>query len=118
MSKITFQYQVTAQLQVEYDTETHELVHKGVGFNLEVSEEVNKDQFVDEKNLPNSLKGHEAVSHTLISALSANIYIAHQEGFMDSAEHLRKMIALLENQFIQNGDVEKGGNFGSSINKG
>lgn len=44
--------------------------------------------------------GVKALSQVLVQGLNANIQGAHQNGIMDSAEHLRYVISELERAFV------------------
>lgn len=51
--------------------------------------------------------GSKIMTNVLTQGLIANIHLAHQEGWRDSAEHLRYVIAELEKGFVAVADVVK-----------
>ena len=52
--------------------------------------------------------GAHVMMRALTSGLSATIHYAHEQGFIDSAENLRKVIHQLEQEFIQVPRIEPG----------
>ncbi len=79
-------------------------LHDGVSCVLNVSENVDKSQFFTAGNLLTKL-GAEALTVVLTEGLIANIHFAHSQGLCDSAEHLRRIIAQLEQGFITQGEI-------------
>lgn len=75
-------------------------------FNLEVSDNLLVSAYKD-KDENYTKEGCIALRETLISAVAANIHYAHQNGLIDSAEHIREAIKSLEALFIQNGDISR-----------
>lgn len=47
--------------------------------------------------------GHKAVTTTLVQGLIASIHAAHEDKTIDSAEHLRTIIEMLEDGFVSQG---------------
>jgi hypothetical protein len=71
---------------------------------LEVSENLDIQQYITEKGNYNK-DGTKALTNAFVQGLSANIHQAHQNGIMDSAEHLRFVISELERFFVENVNV-------------
>ena len=61
--------------------------------------------FFDENDFPNE-QGCEVITRTLVSAISGNIHMAHQCGYIDSAKHLRMVIEQLQEMFVLNPRLE------------
>lgn len=80
--------------------------HVATDFNLYVSKELDINKYLDKESLPNK-DGSNAISNVLIQGLVANIHMAHEKGFRDSADHLRWIISELERGFVQATNVEK-----------
>ncbi len=59
-----------------------------------------------EQGLP-TRDGSQVLSNVLIQGLVANIHMAHEKGFRDSAEHLRWIISELERGFVTVANVEQ-----------
>lgn len=80
---------------------------KGVSVELIVPDILDKDKYIDpDKGYPN-YDGTALITNTLTQGLIANIHMAHQNKFYDSAAHLRKIIKDLEDGFIGNMNIEK-----------
>lgn len=80
--------------------------HLSTDFNLELSEGLNKDVYLDKEGLPTK-QGSEALTNVFIQGLVGNIHQAHENGYRDSAEHLRYIIAELERGFVAVTEVTK-----------
>lgn len=52
--------------------------------------------------------GSHVMMRALTAGLSATIHYAHEQGFIDSAENLRKVISQLEQEFIQVPTIKPG----------
>lgn len=74
--------------------------HVATDFNLNVSENVDRNHFLDKEDLPTQA-GTKALSQCFIQGLIGNVHYAHEKGYWDSAEHLRYIISELERGFIQ-----------------
>ena len=72
---------------------------KSTDFNLTCSSNIDKSTYLDSGGLPNK-DGSVVLSNTLIQGLVGNIHMAHEQGFRDSAEHLRWIISELERGFV------------------
>lgn len=75
-------------------------------FNLSVSKNLDKKHFIDKNGYPTE-KGTKALTQCFVQGLIGNIHNAHKEGFWDSAEHLRYIIAELEKGFVAPANVSK-----------
>jgi hypothetical protein len=72
--------------------------HVATDFNLDVSKNLNRKQYLDKEDLPTK-DGTKALTQCFVQGLVGNIHQAHQKGYWDSAEHLRYIIAELERGF-------------------
>lgn len=93
-------------LGANLNTKTKEAFHEFTQFNLLVEGPVPESAYLDETGLVNK-EGSKALSTTLVQGLVANIHMAHEKGFRDSAEHLRWIIAELERGFVAIVDIKE-----------
>ena len=93
-------------LCVDIDPKTKKAFHEFTQFNLLVEGPVHESAYLDETGLVNK-EGSKALSTTLVQGLVANIHMAHEKGFRDSAEHLRWIIAELERGFVAIVDIKE-----------
>jgi hypothetical protein len=101
-----FSFEAKVVLTLEHKTGMTRSKHISTDFNLDVSQNLNKKEYLNEKDLPTS-KGSQVLTNVLIQGLIGNIHMAHQKGYRDSAEHLRFIIAELERGFIHVANVEE-----------
>jgi len=80
--------------------------HISTEFNLDVSNNLNRRVYLNNDNLPTQ-EGAKVLTECLIQGLAANIHHAHQQGYRDSAEHLRHIIAELERVFVTPAKAEE-----------
>lgn len=73
---------------------------------LELSNNLDAKKYLN-RGLPTP-EGSRAMTTTLVAGLVANIHKAHAEGWRDSAEHLRHIIAELERGFSSVAKVYEG----------
>jgi len=92
-----YEFEVLAMLTVDPSAENHNLQAK---FALKVSDNLDESKYIDETTGQPTENGVKAVTSTLVAALGGNIHYAHQLGMVDSAQHLRHIIAELEKLFI------------------
>ena len=97
-------FSVKSELTLEHNKGNDKSTHKYCDFSMEISPNLDPKHYEDAEGLPTK-EGSKAVTLTLVSALSANIHMAHQKGFRDSAEHLRYIISELERQFVLHGTI-------------
>lgn len=90
---------IEATSQITVDITKDFVTLKGTDLHLGISENINDNDFFDEKGYPNK-QGYEMLTTAFLAGLNGNIHIAHQQGYRDSAEHLRYIIAQLEEMFI------------------
>lgn len=102
-----YSFEVIAKITLEYQIGDTSSTHKASDLALCLSENLNKEKYLDKNGLPTE-EGVQAATLVLISALSANIHYSHQKKYWDSAKHLRHIISELEKQFTLVADVSKG----------
>lgn len=73
--------------------------HVSTDIRLDVSPNMDKKQYL-KNDLPTK-EGVKPLTQCFIQGLVANIHKAHQEGWWDSAEHLRYIISELERGFVR-----------------
>lgn len=74
---------------------------------LDFSGPVDQKKYFRKDDLPNA-DGCLSITLALVNAIANNIHYAHEEGYRDSAEHLRYIIKKLEEQFIAVPNITKG----------
>lgn len=107
-----FSFEARVVLTVEQKKGMRSAEHVSTEFNLEVSDEIVRDFYLDE-GLPTKA-GSEVLTNVLAQGLIGNIHMAHEQGFRDSAEHLRFIISELERGFATITNVKKS-TFGNKI---
>lgn len=95
---------VNSKMKVDHDMITNEVRLIDTQFNLLVDSKIDPRPYTDSDGKLNK-DGHNLVTRVLVESLVANIHISHQSETIDSAEHLRHIIAELENGFIRVGKV-------------
>lgn len=101
-----FSFEAKVVLRLKHKLGMSTSKHLATDFNLYVSKELDINKYLDKESLPNK-DGSNAISNVLIQGLVANIHMAHEKGFRDSADHLRWIISELERGFVQVTNVEK-----------
>lgn len=101
-----FSFEAKVVLELEHKPGMATSKHVATSFNLEVSEELDRAQYIDTQGLPTEA-GSKTLSNVLIQGLVGNIHLAHEKGFRDSAEHLRWIISELERGFSSVAEVSK-----------
>jgi hypothetical protein len=95
---------VEAILTVER-TGPNTAAHGGCSYRLFIPKELDVQHYFDQNGSPNITGGH-VVTDVLVQALIGNIHAMHQEGKIDSAQHLRRVIKELERGFIAQVKIE------------
>jgi hypothetical protein len=101
MKKIILKFRSTAEITLEHSLgDKHsEVVSSAV--NLEISDNLKRELYMEKEGIPNSTQGHKATTAALTAGIIANMHTAHNNGHWDSAEHLRFVISQLEAGFSQ-----------------
>lgn len=106
MNTIKAVFNVSVNLKLEYQKGAGNSQHRGTEFNLDMSDNLNRDQYIDNEGLPTK-EGSMVTSNVLVQGLVANIHLSHQKEFLDSASHLRWIISELERGFVTVADIHK-----------
>jgi hypothetical protein len=93
-----FNFEAKVVLTLEYKKGASTSTHVATSFNLIVPPPLDKSVYLDAHDLPTK-EGSNALTNTLVQGLVGNIHLAHDNGYRDSAEHLRYIIAELEKGF-------------------
>jgi hypothetical protein len=101
-----FSFEAKVVLTLEHKKEMTTSKHVATDFNLGVSDNLVRHQYLDKEDLPTEA-GSKVLSNVLVQGLVGNIHLAHEKGFRDSAEHLRWIISELERGFITVANVEQ-----------
>lgn len=92
-----FSFEARVVMTLEHKKGMTTSKHAGTDFNLYVLGDLDRNAYLKD-DLPTK-EGSKVLSTVLVQGLVGNIHMAHQEGFRDSAEHLRWIIAELEKGF-------------------
>jgi hypothetical protein len=96
-------FTVVTVLTLESTESNQRSKHVSTEFRLDCSKNLDKQQYVN-NDIPTK-NGVKAITKVLVQGLVANIHSAHQKGLKNDAEHLREVIADLEQGFIQIANV-------------
>lgn len=80
--------------------------HVSTDFNLAVSNNLSQSVYLHKDGLPTQ-EGSKCLTNCFVQGLVGNVHYAHQKGYRDSAEHLRYIIAKLEEGFSKVANVYK-----------
>lgn len=81
--------------------------HVATDFRLDVSSNLDKSIYLDKEELPTKA-GIKPLTQAFIQGLVGNIHWAHQNGYWDSADHLRYIINELQRGFVEVATMSKG----------
>jgi hypothetical protein len=101
-----FSFEALVTLTLEHKPGNTTSKHVSTEYNLEVSENLERNKYLDDDGVPTEA-GTKALSSVLVQGLVGNIHMAHDCGYRDSAEHLRWIIAELEKGFASVAQVTK-----------
>lgn len=101
-----FSFEVKSVLKLAHTPGTKTSTHVSTQFALYPSKNLDQDKYLND-GLPTK-EGSEVITTVLVSSLVGNIHNAHENGFKDSAEHLRFIIAELERGFATVAIVTEG----------
>lgn len=101
-----FSFEAKVVLNLEHKKGMTTSKHVATDFNMEVSDNLVRNQYMDKEDLPTEA-GSKVLSNVLVQGLVGNIHLSHERGFRDSAEHLRWIISELERGFITVANVEQ-----------
>lgn len=92
-------FNVSVNLKLEYNKGAASSKHRGTEFVLDMSDNLDHNIYIDDEGLVTK-QGSHVVSNVLVQGLVANLHLAHEQGYRDSAEHLRWLISELERGFV------------------
>ena len=92
-----FGFTAIARLVLDHVPGSSNSQHVQTDLRLELEGPLNKKMYLD-KELP-TVDGARSLTTAMVSGLVANIHNCHQKGWIDSAKHLRTIIAELERGF-------------------
>ena len=93
-----FSFEVMTELLMDHQKGSTGSVVKASWQSLKLSPNLDKSQYLNGDNTPNA-EGCKAITTTLVQGLINNLHYAHEQGYRDSAEHLRSIITHLEKGF-------------------
>lgn len=94
-----FSFEAKCVLQLEHKKGSKKSNHLETKFNLDVSNNLNRKQYIDENDLPTK-DGSKVLTNVFVQGLIGNIHQAHEKGYWNDAEHLRYIISELERGFV------------------
>ena len=100
-----FSFEAKVVLHLDHSKNANRANHVATDFNLECSPNLDETKYLDD-GLPTD-EGSKVLSNVLIQGLVANIHMAHEKKFRDSAEHLRWIISELERGFVEVTNIEE-----------
>lgn len=101
-----FSFEAKVVLTLEHAPGMPKSKHVSTNFNLEVDPVLDRTQYLNNEDLPTK-DGSKVLSNVLVQGLIGNIHFAHEQGFRDSAEHLRWIIEELTRGFATVANVDK-----------
>lgn len=101
-----FSFEGRVVLTLNHEEGANHSTHVSTDFNLDVIGGLDRTKYLDEEDLPNK-EGSKVLTNVLVQGLIGNIHMAHENGYRDSAEHLRWIISELESGFVALTTIEK-----------
>jgi len=101
-----FSFTGVSRVTMSHETGTTKSTHVATDIFLELSKNLEREKYLKD-DLPTK-DGIKPLSQCFIQGLVANIHKAHQEGWWDSAEHLRYVIEELKRGFVEVANVSDG----------
>lgn len=102
-----FDFTGICKVTMSHEKGTPKSKHVSTDFRLEISKNLDRKVYLDEDELPtkNAIK---PLDQCFIQGLVGTIHKAHEEGWWDSADHLRYIICEIERGFAEVSNVSKG----------
>jgi len=94
-----------AQLVLEVNPITNKFVPEETNIRIDCSPEIDESRYLSEKTVFTK-EGSNIATIAFCQALIGNIHIAHENGFRDSAEHLRYIIETITKGFAAVPQIE------------
>jgi hypothetical protein len=107
MTQMKYSFTAISRITLEHEEGWRTPILNKTDLILETSPNLDKKVYLDDHNLPIK-EGVKPLTAALLHGLVANMHMAHEKGFWDSAEHLRFIIAELEKGFINPAKVSEG----------
>lgn len=101
-----FRFSAISRITLEHNVGDKNSKHISTDIILHCSDNLDKRKYLDKKELPTK-EGIKPMTNAFVQGLLANLHMAHQKGYWDSAEHLRYIIAELEKGFVAPADVSE-----------
>lgn len=102
-----FQFSGISRVTYEHHKGDPTSTHVKTDLLLHCSSNLDKKKYLDKKELPTK-DGIKPLTQCFIQGLVGSIHMAHQNGWWDSAEHLRYIISELEKGFASPANVSEG----------
>ena len=101
-----FSFTGVSRVTLSHEKGTQKSTHVSTDMYLELSPNLERDKYLKD-DLPTK-DGIKPLTQCFVQGLVANIHKAHQEGWWDSAEHIRYIIDELQRGFVQVAKVSDG----------
>lgn len=95
----TFYFVGTCKLTMLHEKGAPKSGHVATDVRLDISDNLDKRTYFDKNDLPTK-EGTKPLTQCFVQGLVANIHKAHQEGWWDSAAHLRYIMDELQRGFV------------------
>jgi hypothetical protein len=95
-----FSFEGKCVLELEHEPGMKKSRHVQTKFNLDVSKNLQRKQYLDNEDLPTA-DGSKVLTNVFVQGLIGNIHHAHEKGFWNDAEHIKYIIAELERGFVE-----------------
>jgi hypothetical protein len=102
--KHEFYFIATSKVTMAHEPPAPQSKHIATDLRLDISPNLDRKIYLDKDDLPTK-DGVKPLTLCLTQGLIATIHKAHQEGWWDSAAHLRYIIAELERGFVSVANV-------------
>ena len=98
---MNFSFEGKCVLELEHHKGMTTSKHVQTKFNLDVSDNLNRKEYLDEEDLPTAA-GAKVLTNVFVQGLIGNIHHSREKGYWNDSEHIRYIIAELERGFVEN----------------
>jgi hypothetical protein len=113
-----FGFEMKIQTTMEHKEGSKTSSMKQVKYMLHPSHNLDRDMYLIDNGEKGYTKvGADAITATLVVALVSNIHYAHEAGYTDSEQHLKKIISMLEDGLVAQTKTVFGDEFNKNIHE-
>lgn len=95
-----FEFEGKCVLEMEQINGSKASQHVQTKFNLDVSKNLDRKQYLNDEGLPNAV-GSQALTNVFIQGLIGNIHHANEKGYWNDADHIRYIFSELQRGFVE-----------------